>query len=31
MTKIWKKDYYEKLILGNKPITIDDLWDREAR
>lgn len=31
MTKIWKKDYYEKLILGNKPITTEDLWSREQR
>lgn len=31
MTKIWKKDYYEELILGKQLITVDDLWSREQR
>ena len=31
MTKIWKKDHYEELILGKPPITVEDLWNREAR
>ncbi len=31
MTKIWKKDFYEKIILRDKPITVEDLWSREQR
>ena len=31
MTKIWKKDFYEKIILRDGPITVEDLWSREQR
>ena len=29
MTKIWKKDYYLKLVKSNKKTKVEDLWNRD--